>query len=293
VEKRQKKYIFHKRFVHLIQQHFRSNLWGVAQTSNYLLTNTAPSMPTASKKSPTKSLNRLLSQRGICSRKEAELLIRLGKVRVNGKVCRLPFEPVSPSAVIAVEDTERDPHTKELFYVVMNKRKGLITTWRDERQRETVYDDLNPFLKREGCTENLYAVGRLDKDTDGLLLFTNDTHFAEFVTNPTNTIPKTYLAKLIRPITDDDVNRLAEGMTIDVRGETFFAKPHHVQKLKPALVTLTLTEGKNREVRRLFDALNHKVEKLTRIGFAKLDLATLALEKGEARFIRKEEIVGI
>jgi 23S rRNA pseudouridine2605 synthase len=252
-------------------------------------------MPTAPKKPPYKSLNRLLSQRGICSRKEAEVWIRQGKVRVNGKVCRLPFEPVSTSAVITVEDTEQaaSPHTRDFFYVVMNKRKGRVTTLRDEHHRETVYDDLNPFLKREGCTEKLYAVGRLDKDTDGLLLFTNDTHFAEFVTNPTNTIPKTYLAKLIRPITDDDVNRLAEGMTIDVRGETFFAKPHHVQKLKPALVTLTLTEGKNREVRRLFDALNHKVEKLTRIGFAKLDLATLALEKGEARFIRKEEIVGI
>lgn len=236
-----------------------------------------------------KSLNRLLSQRGFCSRQQAERLIRDGKVRVNAQTIRNPFQtvPINAHLEIAGEPT---PSKKQLHYAAMNKRRGTLTTSNDEHARKTVYDDLHLFLTQTGITERLFAVGRLDKDTDGLLLFTNDNAFADFLTNPDNHIPKTYRARLARPVSDSELQTLRNGIRIEVRGNEYLAKPSSLVRLSPRLVELVLIEGKNREVRRLFDAIGNKVERLTRIKFGNLVLSELNLEAGETRLVRKEEI---
>lgn len=236
-----------------------------------------------------KSLNRLLSQRGFCSRQQAERLIREGKVRVNAQTIRNPFQVVPIDAYLEIAG-EPTPSEKQLHYAVMNKRRGTLTTSSDEHARKTVYDDLRPFLTQTGITERLFAVGRLDKDTDGLLLFTNDNHFADFLTNPDNHIPKTYRARLTRPISDAELEILRNGIMIEVRGNAYLAKPSSLVRLSPRLVELVLTEGKNREVRRLFDAIGNKVERLTRIKFGNLSLSELNLEVGETQFVQKEDI---
>jgi pseudouridine synthase len=241
------------------------------------------------KPSNAKSLNRLLSQRGYCSRKEAESLIREGKVVVNAQRVRNPFQVVPIDSHIEI-DGRTTPCKQMHYYAVMNKRRGSLTTTHDEHARETVYDDLLPFLAQAHITERLFAVGRLDKDTDGLLLFTNDNHFADFLTNPENHIPKTYCARLAHPITDSELQALRNGVKINARGNTYIAKPSALERISPRVVELTLTEGKNREVRRLFEAIGNKVERLTRIRFGNLSLALLNLQSGETRLVQKEAI---
>ncbi len=236
-----------------------------------------------------KSLNRLLSQRGYCSRQEAEVLIRNGKVRVNAQTIRNPFQPVPIDAHIEIAE-KPTPSEKRLHYAAMNKRRGLLTTSSDEYARKTVYDDLLPFLAQAGITERLFAVGRLDKDTDGLLLFTNDNFFADFLTNPDNQIPKTYRARLARPVSDSELETLRHGVKIDVRGQSYCAKPSSLERLAPRLIELVLTEGKNREVRRLFDAIGNKVERLTRLKVGNLSLAALNLQPGETVLVQKADI---
>ncbi len=236
-----------------------------------------------------KSLNRLLSQRGYCSRQEAESLIRDGKVRVNAQTIRNPFQPVPIDAPIEITGTPTS-HEKTLYYAAMNKRRGTLTTTSDEHARKTVYDDLLPFLSQIGISERLFAVGRLDKDTDGLLIFTNDTHFADFLTNPKHHIPKTYRAKLARPISDSELDTLRQGVRIEARGKSYLAKPFSLEHLAPRVIELALTEGKNREVRRLFDAIGNKVERLTRLKVGNLSLDALKLQAGETRLVQKEAI---
>ncbi len=241
------------------------------------------------KPSLRKSLNRLLSQRGYCSRQEAESLIRDGKVRVNAQTIRNPFQPVPIDAHIEIAD-KPTLHEKTLYYAAMHKRRGTLTTTSDEHARKTVYDDLLPFLSQVGISERLFAVGRLDKDTDGLLIFTNDTHFADFLTNPDNHIPKTYRARLARPISDFELQTLRNGVMIEARGKSYLAKPSWLERLAPRVVELALTEGKNREVRRLFEALDNKVERLTRLKVGNLSLDALNLQAGETRLVQKNEI---
>lgn len=236
-----------------------------------------------------KSLNRLLSQRGYCSRQEAEVLIRNGKVSVNAQTIRNPFQAVPIDAHIEVVG-KPTMLEKRLYYAAMNKRRGLLTTSNDEHARKTVYDDLCLFLTQAGITERLFAVGRLDKDTDGLLLFTNDNRFADFLTNPDNQIPKTYRARLARPVSDSELETLRNGVRIDARGQSYFAQPSSLERLAPRLVELALTEGKNREVRRLFDAIGNKVERLTRLKIGNLSLSALNLQPGETVLVQKADI---
>ncbi len=236
-----------------------------------------------------KSLNRLLSQRGYCSRQAAEMLIREGKVRVNAQTICNPFQVVPIDAHIEVEG-KPIASKKHLYYVAMNKRRGALTTSSDEHARRTVYDDLRPFLTQAGIDARLFAVGRLDKDTDGLLLFTNDNGFADFLTNPDNQIPKTYRARLSRPVSESELETLCNGITIEARGKTYLAKPASLERLAPRVVELVLTEGKNREVRRLFEAIDNKVQRLTRLKIGNLSLSALNLQPGETRLVQKAEI---
>lgn len=219
-----------------------------------------------------RSLSRVMSKQGICSRREAEQLVRAGKVKVNGKLASSPDMLVALDARIELVGQPTPLPKQHLHYIVMNKRKGVTTTSCDELGRATVYDDLKSFLSAEGITERLFAVGRLDKDTTGLMLFTNDNDLADFLTAPEHQVPKTYLATLHQPLSEQAIAQLQHGVTISVRGQSYFARPVAVQLHSRRKVELTLTEGKNREVRRLFEALGYSVDALIRIGFAKLRL---------------------
>ncbi|MFN3394331.1 MAG: pseudouridine synthase, partial [Candidatus Thermochlorobacter sp.] len=219
-----------------------------------------------------RSLARVMSKQGICSRQEAVHWIESGRVKVNGKVAQSPEMLVALNAKIELVGIEAPLPKTTLRYVVMNKRRGVVTTHKDEHGRATVYDDLRLFLTKQNITERLFAVGRLDKDTEGLLLFTNDNDLANFLTAPENGVPKTYLATLNKPLTDHALQQLQSGIEIKARGEHYIAQPHDIVLQSRRVIQLTLSEGKNREVRRLFEAIGYTVERLVRIGFAGLRL---------------------
>ncbi len=250
---------------------------------------------------PRRSLARVMSKQGLCSRSAAEKLARDGNVKVNGKIVRSPEALIPLDATIELLNKTASPlPTKTPRYAVMNKRRGVVTTAADELGRSTVYDDLQKFLDEKNITERLFAVGRLDKDTEGLLLFTNDNEFADWLTSPDNSVPKTYLAKLTQPCSDEAFKKLQEGVAIEVRGEHYVAKPTCVRKIAPALIELVLTEGKNREVRRLFKALGYSVKSLVRTGVAglRLDLSAepptldgMPLPSGNTREIQKAQLL--
>ncbi|MCS7014300.1 MAG: pseudouridine synthase [Chloroherpetonaceae bacterium] len=247
-----------------------------------------------------RSLARVMSKQGICSRKEAARWIAAKKVKVNGIVADSPEMLVPLNAKIELIGIEMPPK-QTLRYVVMNKRRGVVTTCADELGRATVYDDLQAFLIANAIPERLFAVGRLDMDTAGLLLFTNDNDLANFLTFPENNIPKTYLATLNKPLTIDALKKLESGVEIKVRGQHYFATPRQICPRSSYEVELTLTEGKNREVRRLFQAMGYRVETLLRIGFAALRLDISArppllngrpLEFGTCTECSREEVLG-
>lgn len=239
--------------------------------------------PVAPRRTQVYSLPRVLSKRGLCSRAEAERFIIAGQVRVNGKTVQDIVARVPLDARLEILDRAAAPRPQSFRYVAMNKPKGVVTTSHDELGRKTVFDCLTEFLSAQHFTERLIAVGRLDKDTDGILLFTNDTAFADLLTEPDNRIEKTYRAKLARPISDADLEALRFGIALEIRGQTHWAKPLSVLRHKAALIDITLTEGKNREVHRLIEALGNKIEKLTRIRFA-----ALRLELGQTPTLNKK-----
>jgi 23S rRNA pseudouridine2605 synthase len=225
------------------------------------------------------SLPRLLSKAGLASRSEAETFIREGRVWVNGNPVTDPKRRFSLNAKLELKTqsgtTTKRFSQKKFFYVLMNKPQGLVTTSKDERGRPTVYDVLRPFLKEEGITENLFAVGRLDKDTTGLLLFTNDLQLADHLTRPDSQTPKTYEAVLRQAISDAAIEQIRNGLEIIVNGKPYKTQRCDVKRIAENKVELTLTEGKNREVRKLIQAVGNEVTALHRTKFATFTLADL------------------
>lgn len=231
------------------------------------------------------TLDRVLSRYGVASRTAAREAILRGRVKVNGRVVRDAEQWVHPAADAIQLDGERLKRARKT-YLLFYKPKGVITSHGDPQGRKTVYD----CLGEQG--QWLFPVGRLDKDTSGLLLVTNDTEFADFVTRPQSRVPKTYIVKLNSLASDDIADRLAAGVEMK-RGD--FAQPESVRRLedrgKYTWLEITLTEGKNREVRRMIEAVGFKVLKLvrTRIGPLKLE----GLEVGQYRTLTAAEIAAI
>jgi 23S rRNA pseudouridine2605 synthase len=227
---------------------------------------------------PLKTLERVISKAGLGSRTEARSWIGARRVAVNGRIIQDPDHWV---------DLERDRITLddkplervEHVYLLLNKPAGYITTYRDPEGRPTIFD-LLPERDRY-----LFPVGRLDLDTSGLLILTNDTQFAERLTNPEHKVPKTYRVKASRPLADDQLDALREG--IELRdGPT---RPAIVERIGPAKFAITITEGRNRQVRRMVEALDAKVEKLERIAIG--DIAIGDLAPGKIRALTKQEVL--
>ncbi len=223
------------------------------------------------------NLARALSKLGYCSRSEAVRLILAGRVRLDGLVVRDPSRRCVPEeASIVVGGTPvRSPAP---LYIMMNKPAGVVTTHSDERGRKTVYDTLGETGRW------VFPVGRLDKDTSGLLLFTNDTRFGDSIADPSRGIEKRYRATLDAVLENADKLALEKGMSIG--GERYL--PARVGKSRGCEVEIFITEGKNRQIRRMFEALGYRVMKLERLGIGPLALGTL--KPGEWRTLQPEEI---
>ena len=225
---------------------------------------------------PLKTLERVLSKAGLGSRTEARSWIGGGRVSVNGRVVR------DPDAWI---DLERDKvafdgkplRREERTYLLLHKPAGYITTYRDPQQRPTIYD-LLPDRERY-----LFPVGRLDLDTSGLLILTNDTQLAERLTNPEYHVPKTYLVTASRPLADEDLDLLRNG--IELRdGPT---RPAHVTRVSENVFEIIITEGRNRQVRRMVEALDAEVVTLVRTAIGSIRIGDLP--SGKTRALTADE----
>ncbi len=225
-------------------------------------------------------INKFLAESGVASRRAADKLIIDGLVTINGKVAKLGDE-VNSSDSVKVNGKLVNV-VKKFDYYIMNKPKGYISSVKDDKGRKTVMDLLPSDKKR------LFPVGRLDYDSEGLLILTNDGELTFKLTHPKNEIPKTYLVKTEKPVSDSDIARLRAGVNIDgvltkkckinvIETNKTFTKLH-----------ITITEGKNRQVRKMFESVNNSVDFLKRIKIG--DLTLSGLNRGEVRKLSQTEI---
>jgi 23S rRNA pseudouridine2605 synthase len=233
----------------------------------------------------TMTLDRVLSRFGLASRTDARQAIQAGRLKVNGKVVRDADLWVRPDQVTLHLDGQRLKPARKT-YLVFYKPKGVITSHGDPGERKTIYEYLKDFGKW------VSPVGRLDKDTSGLLLLTNDTEFADHVTNPLSKVLKTYLVKTSGLLGEETIAKLNVGVEMK-RGD--IASPISVRRLedrgKYTWLEVVLAEGKNREVRRMIEAVGFKVLKLVRTGLGPLTLA--GLEVGKWRELTPSEIAAL
>ena len=226
-------------------------------------------------------LQKVIAQAGVTSRRKAESLILEGKVKVNGVVVRELGTKVSSKDEIAVNDRIIEKEAKE--YYLLNKPRGVVTTTSDDKNRKTVLDYIDTEAR-------IYPVGRLDYDTTGALLLTNDGEFANILMHPNNQVDKVYLAKLNGIIKGEQINQLKNGVMID----DCLVKASRVKlkKVDPAkgtsMVEITIHEGKNHQVKKMFEAVGFLVDKLTRerIGIFQIK----DLKSGEYRKLTPKEV---
>ena len=216
----------------------------------------------------TVSLERALSKLGLASRAGARRLIQAGRVAVDGVVSGDPLIRIEPERVRLTVDGVYHPPAAVLT-IALHKPRGFVTTASDPEGRPTVYDLL------EGLDTRVVPVGRLDLATSGLLLLTSDTRFADWLTDPRSKVPRVYLVTAHGRVHDDDAAHLRSGVMS--RGERLSASDVVVRKAssKESHLVVTLTEGRNREVRRLFLAIGHEVTRLRRVQIGGLELGDL------------------
>ena len=230
-------------------------------------------------------VQKLLAQRGVCSRRKVEEMIQAGRVQVNGRPVKLGDGAVPGKDIITV-DGQRLPREGEgRVYLALHKPRGFVTTMADERGRRCVAQ----LVADAGC--RVYPVGRLDKDSEGLLLLTNDGEFANLCAHPSGHVAKTYRVTLRPGVTEEQLNRLSTGIELDGK----MTAPAKVRVLEEqrgrAVVEIVLYEGRNREIRRMCEALGLEVARLKRIAMGPVRLGMLP--QGKYRELTHEEVRGI
>lgn len=227
-------------------------------------------------------LQKKIAESGITSRRNAEKLIQEGKVLVNGEVVTKLGTKVKDKDEIIVDGELLEKQSYE--YYLLNKPRGVISSSSDEKGRKTVVD----LIETES---RIYPVGRLDYDTTGLILLTNDGKLTNLLTHPKSKVPKTYLAKINKILTMEEYHKIKEGIVID--GRKVKVKNVKIKKKNPnnntSFVEITIIEGRNHIVKRLFESLKIDVIKLTRTNYAFLDLGTL--RSYEYRTLTKDEVI--
>jgi 23S rRNA pseudouridine2605 synthase len=225
-------------------------------------------------------LNRFLSNSGVCSRREADTYIQSGCVIVNGKIVSELGSKVSLDDDVRFNGQRLTPEQK--VYLLLNKPKGFVTTTDDPQQRKTVMD-----LIDKACPERIYPVGRLDIDTTGLLLFTNDGDLAKKLTHPGHTRKKIYQVSLDKPLTKNHLLEIAKGVELE---DGFIAADaiNYVDEDDKREIGIEIHSGQNRVVRRIFSHLGYEVQKLDRVYFA--GLTKKNLPRGKWRFLTQIEI---
>lgn len=230
--------------------------------------------------SSKKRLSKLLASAGVASRRACETLIFDGRVKVNGVVALLPQTMVDENDKITVNDQPIKAVEDKVYYI-LNKPVGYICSTKRSKDSKIVLDLF------EGVAERLFTVGRLDKDTMGLLLVTNDGHFANKVIHPSANIQKDYLAKTDHEITPEHLIAISSGTQV----EGVFVKPVRVSKVRKGTLKITINEGKKREVRILMEAAGLHIKELTRIRIGGLQLGPLPLGSWRPMTEREKEII--
>ena len=225
-------------------------------------------------------LNKFLANAGICSRREADEFIQAGIITVNGEVVTTLGAKVMPTDKVMFHD--QPVRSERKVYVLLNKPKNTITTTDDPEERNTVMN-----IVKNACTERIYPVGRLDRNTTGVLLLTNDGDLAAKLTHPKYGKKKTYQAKLDRPLEVEDYERVMAGITLD--DEVIIPDDlQYIDEDDHSNIGLTIHSGQNRVVRRIFERVGYKVIKLDRTVFAGLTKKNLS--RGKFRFLTPKEI---
>jgi len=226
-------------------------------------------------------INKFLAQAGLGSRRKVEELITSGKIKVNGKVCTLLFTDVKETDIVSCDNRPIKVNQNYVYYK-LHKPKGYVTTAADDKNRKTVMDLMRAVHTR------VYPVGRLDYDTEGLLLLTNDGELANILTKPSSNVEKTYIANVEGVIGKAEIKQLSTGVEID----GYTTKPCSVQLLEAnenaCKVQLTITEGKNRQIRKMIEAVGCSVKFLKRVAIGEIRLG--GLSRGEYKELTAKEI---
>lgn len=229
----------------------------------------------------TVRLQKFLAESGVASRRKSEQLIADGKVRVNGKVAQIG-DKVNPKKDTVTVSGKKIVKTKEYTYILLHKPRGFITTMSDEMDRKCVAELIKDVPAR------VYPVGRLDRDSEGMLLFTNDGEFANAMTHPTKHVPKTYRVTVRPSISDEQITQLTTGIVIDDR-KTAPAQVRVVTKEEGRVVLeIILYEGRNRQIRKMCEAVGLEVARLKRTAIGSIKLGML--KQGAWRELSDDEV---
>jgi len=248
---------------------------------------TKPTPATVAKKDNEKTaaeqmpLNKYIAHSGLCSRRDAALLVRDGKVTVNGTTVTDPGTKISEKDAVKVGNKKITP-TKNFVYILLNKPKDFITTSEDPQGRKTVLD-----LVRTATDERVYPVGRLDRNTSGVLLLTNDGELAQKLSHPSHEVKKVYEVKLDRALTKADIDTIASGITL----EDGFVAPDviaYADAKDKSVIGVEIHSGRNRIVRRIFEHLKYDVKGLDRVMYA--GLTKKDVQRGRWRFLKEKEV---
>jgi len=220
-------------------------------------------------------LVKYLAHSGVASRRRSEELIAAGRVRVGGAVVTDPARDVDQSSGVEVDGRPMAPEPREVW--ALNKPKGVVSTAREPGRRRAVTDLID-------SPRRLYPVGRLDADSTGLILLTNDGELAELLMHPRHEVPRTYRVRLRRPADAEQLGGLRRGIELDDGP----AAPAKVRKASARVVEITIREGRNRQVRRMVEAVGNRVVELSRVRLGSLALGEL--REGESRRLRPAEI---
>ena len=228
-------------------------------------------------------LNKYIANSGVCSRRNADIYIASGNVTVNGKAVTEMGYKVKETDTVCFDGKRITPEKKE--YVLLNKPKGFITTTKDERGRKTVMELVSGASK-----SRLLPVGRLDRNTTGLLLFTNDGDMARKLTHPKHGVRKLYHVVLHKNLNYEDLKRIKEGLTLE-DGKVVVDDISYIANAPKREIGVHIHSGRNRIIRRIFESLGYEVIKLDRVVFAGLDKKKLP--RGHWRYLSPQEIINL